>query len=98
VDINREFSNFSRRLERFGQQFEEKAKTAAGSGSSSIPRSPIRALFYDLRSLFTRGVTLDGMRDLLKKDLRDAFHFYTKGIDYSAYKACRGSSVTPPRS
>ena len=87
MDINREFSNFSRRLERFGQQFEEKAKTAAGSGSSSIPRSPIRALFYDLRSLFTRGVTLDGMRDLLKKDLRDAFHFYTKGIDYSAYES-----------
>ena len=87
MDINREFSNFSRRLERFWQQFEEKAKTAAGSGSSSIPRSPIRALFYDLRSLFTRGVTLDGMRDLLKKDLRDAFHFYTKGIDYSAYES-----------
>jgi phosphoserine phosphatase RsbU/P len=87
VDINREFSNFSRRLERFGQKFEEKAKTAAGSGSSSILRSPIRALFYDLRNLFTRGVTLDGMRDLLKKDLRDAFHFYTKGIDYSAYES-----------
>jgi len=87
VDINREFSNFSRRLERLGQQFEEKAGAHAGKGSSSAPRSPIGSLFHDLRSLFTQGVTLDGMRDLLKKDLRDAFNFYTRGIDYAPYES-----------
>jgi serine phosphatase RsbU (regulator of sigma subunit) len=85
VNINKEFSNLSRRLEGFAQQFEEKARAASGEGGSSKPRSPVASLFYDLRSLFSQGVTRDGMRDLIKKDLRDAFRFYTRGIDYSAY-------------
>lgn len=86
MDLNKEFSDFSRRLEGFVRRFEDKARDASGKGGASTPRNPVGSLWRDLRSLFTQGVTRDGLRDLVKKDLRDAFRFYTKGIDFSAYE------------
>ena len=86
MDLNKEFSDFSRRLEGFVRRFEDKARDASGKGGASTPRNPVGSLWRDLRSLFTQGVTRDSLRDLVKKDLRDAFRFYTKGIDFSAYE------------
>jgi sigma-B regulation protein RsbU (phosphoserine phosphatase) len=87
VDINKEFSNFGRRLEKFAQRFEEKNGRDRGKKAAEEPRSPMRALLHDLRSLFTEGVTRDGIRDLIKKDLREASRFYARGIDYAPYES-----------
>jgi sigma-B regulation protein RsbU (phosphoserine phosphatase) len=86
VSTRKDFSNFSRRLEGFAKSFEEKARASGKEAASSARQHPIQSLFADLRSLFTQGVTRENIRDFIKKDLRDTFAFYTRGIDYSPYE------------
>ena len=86
MTVNKDHSSFSRRLEGFAQQFEEKMRASAGEGAASARRHPLGAFFSDLCSLFTQGITRENIRDFARKDLRETFNFYTRGIDYTAYE------------
>jgi hypothetical protein len=42
--------------------------------------------FADLNDLFTRGVTHEGIRDLVRREVRDTGRFYTSQIDFAALR------------
>lgn len=39
-----------------------------------------------VRGFFTEGVTRDGIRDLVQRDPRETFRFFTRGIDFEAFR------------
>ncbi|HYK90965.1 MAG TPA: PP2C family protein-serine/threonine phosphatase [Acidobacteriota bacterium] len=73
------------RLADFSAQFEETLRPGVpkrrppGGGSVSD-------LVQGLRDLFTQGVTREGMRDLIRRDARETFDFYTRGIDFKSFQ------------
>ena len=43
----------------------------------------LRSVFSNLQDLFTQGVTRQGLRDLVQRDARDTFRFFTSEIDFA---------------
>jgi serine phosphatase RsbU (regulator of sigma subunit) len=41
-------------------------------------------VLQDLRELFTQDVTREGLRDLIKRDARETFRFYTRTVDFES--------------
>ena len=46
----------------------------------------LRSAFSNLQDLFTQGVTREGLRDLVQRDARDTFRFFTSEVDFAALR------------
>ena len=51
------------------------------------PGRPWESVFKSLYELFTKDVTQEGIRDLLKRDPQAAFRFFTREIDFKALRS-----------
>jgi len=79
-----ESSGFSKRLSDFEARFDRKAKPRPGAtGSGGF----IRTVLEDLGDLFTRDVTRQGLRDLVKRDARETYRFYTSTVDFESLRS-----------
>ena len=57
-------------------------QSAKGFGAG-VPRA-LEAAYWNIRNLFTEGVTREGLRDLFQRDARETFRFFTRNIDFAA--------------
>jgi len=46
----------------------------------------VETVFENIHDLFSRGVTHEGMRDLLRREARETLNFYTHEIDFEALR------------
>jgi hypothetical protein len=78
-----EFANLRERLSDLAARVEEGARDSAKRGVGN-GRSRLESALWTLRDLFTRDVTREGLKDLVKRDPRDIFRFYTHEIDFKS--------------
>ena len=81
-----DFTKFSQRLADFASRFEEKSKTKSQKQADGRPKSFLDSVLRNLRDLFTRDVTRDGLREMLHHDARDTFRFFTREVDFEALR------------
>jgi len=63
---------------------QERNQSAKGFGAG-VPRA-LEAAYWNIRNLFTEGVTREGLRDLFQRDARETFRFFTRNIDFAALR------------
>jgi serine phosphatase RsbU (regulator of sigma subunit) len=85
--VSKEPAGFSKRLADFAARFEEQGKANARTAPPSGRFRLINTIFRDLRDLFTRDVTRAGLKDLMKRDARETYRFYTSNIDLKSFQS-----------
>ncbi len=68
------------RFEAFTERFEEQASAIRAGRKAGT----LNSLYQNLYDLFTKDVTQEGLRDLVSRDPRAAFRFFTRNIDFKA--------------
>ncbi len=68
------------RFEAFSEKFEEQASALRAGRKAGT----LNSLYQNLYDLFTKDVTQEGLRDLVSRDPRAAFRFFTRNIDFKA--------------
>lgn len=72
-DLRQRFDDFAARVGEAGHK-----RTGGGA-----PHAFDEDYWQSVRDLFTRDVTAEALRDLLQRDTRDAFHFFTRDVDFA---------------
>jgi serine phosphatase RsbU (regulator of sigma subunit) len=71
-------SNFSKRMADFSTRFEERGRAR----TQAIPSGGVlRTIMRDLRDLFTKDVTREGLKNLVRRDAQETFRFYTRTVN-----------------
>ena len=78
-----EFANLRQRLSDLASRLEQGGGDGSKGGVDN-GRSRLESAFWTLRDLFTRDVTREGLKDLVNRDPRDIFRFYTHEIDFQS--------------
>ena len=81
-----EFTSFGQRLSDLAVRFEEKARQKSQGGRGRKAASTFETIVSNLRDLFTRDVTPDGLREMFRQDARETFRFFTREIDFEALR------------
>ncbi|RPJ54417.1 MAG: serine/threonine-protein phosphatase [Acidobacteria bacterium] len=68
------------RFEAFTQRFGEQASAIRAGRKAGT----LTSIYQNLYDLFTKDVTEEGLRDLVSRDPRAAFRFFTRNIDFQA--------------
>jgi serine phosphatase RsbU (regulator of sigma subunit) len=79
-----DFTKFSQRLANLASRFEEKAKSKSREPAGRGPKNFLEDIISNLRDLFTRDVTPEGLREMLHHDAHDTFRFFTREVDFEA--------------
>ncbi len=80
-----EFGNLGQRFDEFAARLEERTRSRPGKGAGNGGLD-LRSILGTLRDLFTRDVTREGLRNLVKRDPRDILRFYTHEIDFESLR------------
>jgi serine phosphatase RsbU (regulator of sigma subunit) len=64
---------------------QERNRSARESGTG-VPRA-LESAYWNIKDLFTEGVTREGLRGLFEKDARETFRFFTQHIDFNALRS-----------
>jgi sigma-B regulation protein RsbU (phosphoserine phosphatase) len=70
------------RFEAFSQKFEEQPSAIRAGRKAGT----LTSIYQNLYDLFTKDVTSEGLRDLVSRDPRAAFRYFTRNIDFKALK------------
>lgn len=68
------------RFEAFTERFEEQASAILAGRKAGT----LTSIYQNLYNLFTKDVTQEGLRDLVSRDPRAAFRYFTRNIDFKA--------------
>lgn len=79
-----ESSGFSKRLADFEARFEQRSKPRPRTGRVG---GILHTVIEDLGELFTRDVTRQGLRDLVKRDAQETYRFYTSTVDFESLRS-----------
>src|SRR5438046_5042843 len=79
------FGNLGQRVDEVAARLEERARSRPGKGAGNGGLG-LQSILGTLRDLFTKDVTREGLRDLVKRDPRDILRFYTHGIDFESLR------------
>lgn len=74
------------RIAKLGSRFEEKVSPRRGKGDSAKRHGLSRTLYWNLRDLFTQGVSKDAIRDMVRREVRDTFQFFARDLDLEALR------------
>lgn len=77
-----ELTNLGERLADLGSRFEEKARPRTSEDASARGHGLIRTLYWNLKDLFTQGVSKGALRDMVRRDVRDTFRFFAREVDF----------------
>src|SRR6266545_445184 len=83
MPLKDEFANLGQRIADLAARLEEGARDSSKRGAGN-GRSWLESAIWTVRDLFTRDVTREGLKDLVKRDPRDIFRFYTHEIDFKS--------------
>jgi sigma-B regulation protein RsbU (phosphoserine phosphatase) len=81
----KEPSSFSKRLAKLASRFEVRSEETPEGSRLKFHR----VFLNDLHALFTRDITREGLRDLVKRDAREAARFYAQTIDLKSLQSMR---------
>jgi hypothetical protein len=81
MNLDSELTSLRRRLNDFARQFDDRARKSAQDPARRKARS-----FHEVQDLFTRDITSEGLRDLVQRDTRDTFRFFTRSIDFETLR------------
>jgi len=59
---------------------------SAGRSGVTVPRV-LESAYWNIKDLFTEGVTREGLVGLFEKDARETFRFFTRHIDFAALRS-----------
>jgi sigma-B regulation protein RsbU (phosphoserine phosphatase) len=79
-----EFTGLRQRLADLGDRFDSKLR--GEKKISSEESRPRESIYSSLRDLFTQDVTGEGLNELVKRDLRETFHFFTRAVDFASLR------------
>ncbi len=80
--MEKQFDSFREKLDEFAGRFDERMRDALkGKGPKAL-----ESTYWNLRDLFTQGVTREGLKQLIEKDTRDTFRFLTSEVDFAALR------------
>ncbi len=79
--LREDLSSLRQRLADFAARFDRTFHKESESRSSGKAETR-HSFFRSLRELFTQGVTLDALGDLVRRDARETLHYYIREIDF----------------
>ncbi len=82
----RDLNDLSQRLTELGARLDAKVRSVHGDKAAQKGLRIAETVFSNLRDLFTRGVTHEGLRDMVRREVRETVHFYTSQIDFDALR------------
>jgi sigma-B regulation protein RsbU (phosphoserine phosphatase) len=85
-DKRPEFSDLNQRLNNLASLLEDTARRAATGKRVQHGTRVFEEAFKSVGHLFTHGVTGEGIRNLLRREMRDTLQFYTSRIDFAALR------------
>jgi serine phosphatase RsbU (regulator of sigma subunit) len=84
--LKEDIPSLRQRLADFANRFDETLREGAARRTPPKPGNLLDSIISNLRDLFTQGVTREGLRDLVRRDARETFGFYTRGIDFESLR------------
>jgi serine phosphatase RsbU (regulator of sigma subunit) len=84
--VHRDLNDLSQRLADLGARLDAKLRSPEAQKARKGALRIAEIVFSDIRELLTRGVTHEGIRDLVRREVRDTARFYTSQIDFAALR------------
>jgi len=82
-----DFNNLGRRLADFSARFDEQTTRKLRQAKRSRESGPFQSAYWTVYDLFTRDVTREGLRDLIKRETTDTVRFFTREIDFAGLRS-----------
>jgi hypothetical protein len=82
MTLKSDLTDLGQRLADIASRFDESMRDRARSASRKGKESFFGTAYQNLKDLFTQDVTRDGLKDLVKRETKDTFRFYTQKIDF----------------
>ncbi len=82
----KDISGLESRLAAVASHFDETLRKRISRRSSNRGGTRLDSIFSSLHDLFIRDVTREGLRDLVHRDTRETFRFYTREIDFESLR------------
>lgn len=83
----RDLNDISQRLADLGSRLDEKLRSPRADKAAREGLRVAETVLGNLHDLFTRGVTHEGLRDTIRREVRETIAFYTSQIDFAALRA-----------
>ena len=80
--MEKQSGSFREKLNDFAGRFDERARAAMKGSGPKI----LESTYWNIKDLFTEGVTREGLDQLIRRDARDTFRFFTRGIDFAGLR------------
>jgi phosphoserine phosphatase RsbU/P len=81
-----DFNDLNQRLAELAARLDSRLRSPTAQQAAKEGTKVIETVFHNLHDLFTRGVTHEGLRDLVRREARDTLNFYTGQIDFEALR------------
>jgi serine phosphatase RsbU (regulator of sigma subunit) len=81
-----DLNDLSQRLADLGARLDAKLGSPEAHRVRKEGLRIVETVLSNLHDLFTRGVTHEGMRDMVRREVRDSARFYTSQIDFDALR------------
>ncbi|MFH1573899.1 MAG: SpoIIE family protein phosphatase, partial [Acidobacteriota bacterium] len=86
MENRNDFSSLNQRLAEMAARLEARVRGQMRPSPEARGQGFFRATYAGLHDLFTRDVTQEGLRDLVKREAKETVRFYTRGIDFAPLK------------
>jgi len=84
MTLKTDITGLSQRLADLAERLDSRQRDKPTSPSQK--GRALKSAYSSLRDLFTQGVTDEGLRDLVKRDLAETLHFFTRTIDFASLR------------
>ncbi|MEW5977696.1 MAG: PP2C family protein-serine/threonine phosphatase [Acidobacteriota bacterium] len=86
MSLKNDLSGMRQRLFDFAARFEQQTAPSSGRAEQAEGPSWWGQAIGTLRDLFTRDVTHQALKDLVRREIRQTFHFFTRQIDFGGLR------------
>ena len=81
-----DLTNLGERLADLGSRFEKEVSPRPGQDTSAKRHGLFSTFYWNLKDLFTQGVSKDAIRDMVRRDVRDTYRFFARDVDCEALR------------
>jgi len=82
MTLKSDLTDLGQRLAEIATRFDESMRDRSRRYSRKGKENLFATAYHNLRDLFTQDVTRGGLRDLVGRETKDTFRFYTRKIDF----------------
>jgi phosphoserine phosphatase RsbU/P len=84
MTLKTDLTSLGQRLADLGDRFDSRRRARTPPGRRA---GILESIFSSLRDLFAQGITGEGLKELVKRDLGETLHFFTRTIDFASLHA-----------